>query len=168
MGHKIKYKNSIALSPWTNSIRDASETQWWGWGKWQKRLGQSHWYWRISCLWYDPDYRDCSLQYCLGPENQSSIRAVHRNWEEETWKGLSRYLPSSVFPSHPCGHMGRAFSGGCHSVYVGSPSSDLLPVFTVATNPFISDFFVHSSLTENLGNRTLDGACDWSNRTKSL
>lgn len=47
-------------------------------------------------------------------------------------------------------------ANGC----VGSLSSDLLPVLTVATNPFISDFLVPSSLTEDLRNRTLDGACD--------
>lgn len=46
------------------------------------------------------------------------------------------------------------------SVYAGSSSSDLSPVFTVATKPFLSDFFVPSSLTENLRNWTLDGACD--------
>lgn len=49
-----------------------------------------------------------------------------------------------------------------------SPSSDLLPVLTVPTNLFISDLFVPSSFTENLRNRTLDGARDWSNRTKGL
>lgn len=46
------------------------------------------------------------------------------------------------------------------SVCVGSPSSELLPVLTVPTNPFISDLFVPSSFTENLRNRTLDGARD--------
>lgn len=41
-----------------------------------------------------------------------------------------------------------------------SPSSDLLPVLTIPTALFISDLFVPSSFTENLRNRTLDGARD--------
>lgn len=84
----------------------------------------------------------------------------------------------------------KAYQGTCHILYsplihvdtwagpfgrvpeclcrIWSPSSDLMPVFTVAANPFVSDFFVPSSLTENLRNRTFDGACDWSHRTKGL
>lgn len=112
MWHKIKSKNSIAL---------VHELTWFvvplggnlGRGEWGKRVGQSHWYWRLCCLWDDPDCRDCSLQDCLGPENQSSVRAIHWNREEETWKGLSRYPPSSVFSSHPPGYRGRAFPGEC-------------------------------------------------------
>lgn len=73
---------------------------------------------------------------------------------------MKRLIKVPVFPSHPCGHGGRVFSGGCCSVCVGSPSSQLLLVLMVATSPFISDFVVPSSLTENLRNRTLDGACN--------
>lgn len=76
-------------SPRTNLICEASENQW-GEKNRQNCLGKGRWYCGISYLWCD--HRDCILQYCLGPENQSSIRAVHRNGEEETWKGLSRYL----------------------------------------------------------------------------
>lgn len=42
----------------------------------------------------------------------------------------------------------------------GLPLQIYRQFFTVATKPFLSDFFVPSSLTENLRNRTLDGSCD--------
>lgn len=35
------------------------------------------------------------FQDCLGPEDQGCFRAVHRHREEETGKGLPRYLPVS-------------------------------------------------------------------------
>ena len=87
------------------------------------------------------------LKDCLGSEDQSCFRTLHRDWKEEERKGLLRYT---------MGCRGLIFCGKVHG------QENTLMTFV---SPLL---FHHSSLTKSNRHWEVDGEYCWRHWTKTL